>query len=420
MAHAGSEAQITGEYDGYASSASEGSTYLPSRRPRKRLAGLATEVSPRGDPALSKSAVGEKAGADEPPFTSRLAVSDWARRTAQATGVFREIEAEEGGDVGILNVAPSVVMRSQGAFKVGDVFSGLAPPGADTESVDSIEELDEPYTPAVTPSPQPPPARPLGMTGGRLGLVHPLPAKPPVATAGGSPHSVAPLPVVLPAAIVGRHPRLAGGPLPASSIEGVRPGLRVGAGVQGVAKRSVKQVMERLRCQEQNGGLKMHVLKKRSENMKTFIRAARALPLGVMTSTAWTGSLRVPKGALLNGRGPMQYHDWNGRTVFGILDLDRRLSVGGVGSPQDPEWEGEVIGGVHDIMAALGPKVAIPSKSTNDRRGSLGAVNIGLSFGGGQQRPGNLYVTKANQLLLREAMASQPFLRLTGHVDSER
>ncbi|KAI3998054.1 hypothetical protein K525DRAFT_175737, partial [Schizophyllum commune Loenen D] len=102
-------------------------------------------------------------------------------------------------------------------------------------------------------------------------------------------------------------------------------------------------------------------------------------------------------------------------TVFGILDLDRRLSVGGVGSPQDPEWEGEVIGGVHDIMAALGPKVAIPSKSTNDRRGSLGAVNIGLSFGGGQQRPGNLYVTKANQLLLREAMASQPFLRLTGH-----
>ncbi|KAL1675204.1 hypothetical protein EV122DRAFT_219044, partial [Schizophyllum commune] len=98
--------------------------------------------------------------------------------------------------------------------------------------------------------------------------------------------------------------------------------------------------------------------------------------------------------------------------------LDRRLSVGGVGSPQDPEWEGEVIGGVHDIMAALGPKVAIPSKSTNDRRGSLGAVNIGLSFGGGQQRPGNLYVTKANQLLLREAMASQPFLRLTGHVDT--
>ncbi|KAI3998050.1 hypothetical protein K525DRAFT_246493, partial [Schizophyllum commune Loenen D] len=94
-ASARTKAQITGEYDGYASSASEGSTYLPSRRPRKRLAGLAAEVSPRGDPALSKSAVGEKAGADEPPFTSRLAVSDWARRTAQATGVFREIEAEE-------------------------------------------------------------------------------------------------------------------------------------------------------------------------------------------------------------------------------------------------------------------------------------------------------------------------------------
>ncbi|KAI5891908.1 uncharacterized protein SCHCODRAFT_01095360 [Schizophyllum commune H4-8] len=166
----------------------------------------------------------------------------------------------------------------------------------------------------------------------------------------------------------------------------------------------------------QNGGMKAHA-RKRAEKAKErdVLHAVHALPLHVVTSTGWTTRVNVKELGAAGQRLIMV--DWSGRSDFGITDTDKLLLVKGICWPGDPTWP-SVIAGCGDWMETLSRTVAIPASSWQNRRGNLGAINFGISFGGGQQRPGNLALSHHNRLAIQEATSQPCFKRLTGHIDS--
>ncbi|KAI5821996.1 hypothetical protein K523DRAFT_358735 [Schizophyllum commune Tattone D] len=100
--------------------------------------------------------------------------------------------------------------------------------------------------------------------------------------------------------------------------------------------------------------------------------------------------------------------DWSGRSDFGITDTDKLVLVKGICWLGDPTWP-SIIAGCGDWMEALSRTVAIPASSWQNRCGNSGAVNLSISFGGGQQQPGNLAPSHHNRLAVQEATVHHMF-----------
>lgn len=77
---------------------------------------------------------------------------------------------------------------------------------------------------------------------------------------------------------------------------------------------------------------------------------------------------------------------------------------------------------VHDRifaeMTAAATRCNFSDKQTDHRRGTYRCLGIGISFGGGQQRPGNLRNGKKNRQELERLLGLECFVRLGGFIDS--
>ncbi|KAJ7271755.1 hypothetical protein C8J57DRAFT_1064979, partial [Mycena rebaudengoi] len=76
-----------------------------------------------------------------------------------------------------------------------------------------------------------------------------------------------------------------------------------------------------------------------------------------------------------------------------ILDVDGRIIAILLGKPDDPDWDAVVKDAHRAFERARRLALArgvLRKKNTKHRRGNYTALTTGVSFGGGQQRPGNL------------------------------
>ncbi|KAJ7475080.1 hypothetical protein B0H11DRAFT_2235720 [Mycena galericulata] len=138
------------------------------------------------------------------------------------------------------------------------------------------------------------------------------------------------------------------------------------------------------------------------------------------TSTAWLG-VRVLNPisrtyTLQDLRDPalsMKFLEWDGWVCRPIIDSKNRLfallagrpapNSSGAGTYQDTIDEATRLFGEHAKTA-----------SGNGRRGTFTAVSTGVSFGGGQMRPGNLLNSKANAAICAIMIANWALLRIIG------
>lgn len=64
-------------------------------------------------------------------------------------------------------------------------------------------------------------------------------------------------------------------------------------------------------------------------------------------------------------------------------------------------------------------RISFNAKQTDHRRGQYGCLGVGISFGGGQQIPGNLVNTPRNSKVLQELLGLECFKRMAGFADSK-
>jgi hypothetical protein len=108
---------------------------------------------------------------------------------------------------------------------------------------------------------------------------------------------------------------------------------------------------------------------------------------------------------------------WDGRGARPILDRNGVVIAALVGSPSDEGWQ-KVHEEAFELLQQNLPKCEFTEEDTNHRRGQFGVLNAGISFGGGQQVPGNLSHNDAQKEVLRELCESSSFTRLAGFASS--
>ncbi|KAJ7736135.1 hypothetical protein B0H16DRAFT_1730979 [Mycena metata] len=140
-----------------------------------------------------------------------------------------------------------------------------------------------------------------------------------------------------------------------------------------------------------------------------------------ITAGAWVGRQRanaerrhrtLPE--LLDEGG--EVIEWNGRDPKLILDAEGRIIAILLGTPEDQEWA--VV--VEDAVAAMARarREALREGEwrvgTLHRRGTHLPVRDGVSFGGGQKRPGNLCHTPFIRRLVRRLLRNKSIRRIAG------
>jgi hypothetical protein len=94
------------------------------------------------------------------------------------------------------------------------------------------------------------------------------------------------------------------------------------------------------------------------------------------------------------------------------------VSVLLAGRPRDPAWS-EVEKNASDAFREAGPQCEFSPEELEHRRGHFPALKAGVSYGGGQGRPGNLKNTARNAAVLASLLATVSFIRLAGFAESE-
>ncbi|KAJ7121217.1 hypothetical protein C8R46DRAFT_1050701 [Mycena filopes] len=142
------------------------------------------------------------------------------------------------------------------------------------------------------------------------------------------------------------------------------------------------------------------------------------------TSTAWIGLRDAEPSpgphSLADVHDPalrMTFLNWDGWVCRPLIDAKRRLFALLAGRP------GVNSDGRDTYQEAIDEATRLfnsnsPLASGDGRRGDFPAVSVGLSYGGGQQRPGHLLNTKANASICAVMLASWAFQRIIGFSDS--
>ncbi|KAJ7076282.1 hypothetical protein B0H15DRAFT_955806 [Mycena belliarum] len=110
---------------------------------------------------------------------------------------------------------------------------------------------------------------------------------------------------------------------------------------------------------------------------------------------------------------------WNGRDPRLIVDAEGRIVAILLGKPEDPDWDNVVVEAVKAMYRARVHvrKAGMWSPSTH-RRGRYMALSAGVSFGGGQKRPGNLVHNRFFRRILRCLLRNNYIRRIAGFQSS--
>ncbi|KAK6978070.1 hypothetical protein R3P38DRAFT_2580491 [Favolaschia claudopus] len=134
-----------------------------------------------------------------------------------------------------------------------------------------------------------------------------------------------------------------------------------------------------------------------------------------------TGSARRLRMDLLVREGALNV-EWDGRNPKLILDCEGRIIAILLGRPEEEEeWE-QVIRQIIELFNRVrksGEKSrAFRPKDLSHRRGRFAVLASGVSFGGGQQRPGNLCHSKKRGRLVRALLNDTALQRVAGFQSS--
>ncbi|THU94033.1 hypothetical protein K435DRAFT_610178, partial [Dendrothele bispora CBS 962.96] len=96
-----------------------------------------------------------------------------------------------------------------------------------------------------------------------------------------------------------------------------------------------------------------------------------------------------------------------------ISTPDGRIFVVLVGRPRGSEW-GQVADAAAQKLEETRSRCSWAAKQLSHRRGNFLALTTGISYGGGQIRPGNLVHNRNNAARLAELVAYKSFQRMSG------
>ncbi|TFK70510.1 hypothetical protein BDN72DRAFT_766374, partial [Pluteus cervinus] len=104
-----------------------------------------------------------------------------------------------------------------------------------------------------------------------------------------------------------------------------------------------------------------------------------------------------------------------------ILDDQERVVAALAGRPKDPAW-GEVATGAAELCTGIrerGEDLGLfQDEHTSHRRGDFTALSIGVSHGGGQTRPSNLFHPTKRRELLKTLLEDKSIQRIAGFQSS--
>ncbi|KAJ7754860.1 hypothetical protein B0H16DRAFT_1722565 [Mycena metata] len=138
-----------------------------------------------------------------------------------------------------------------------------------------------------------------------------------------------------------------------------------------------------------------------------------------VTSTGWSGirdretqqrEYTIPK---LQREFGMRIVEWDGRTSRPLVDRESRVIAVLGGRPNDPEYLRLTEQAARELEAARAELHFRPEQRSG-RRGAFPAVSAGISFGGGQQVPGNLSLPIAMTLVFQRLFSLACFFRISG------
>ncbi|KAJ6631937.1 hypothetical protein B0H10DRAFT_1975532 [Mycena sp. CBHHK59/15] len=112
---------------------------------------------------------------------------------------------------------------------------------------------------------------------------------------------------------------------------------------------------------------------------------------------------------------------WNGRDPKLILDARGRIVAILIGRPEDPDWDEVVDEAVREMHRARRKGMrhrVFKSARPLHRRGRFSVLAAGVSFGGGQKRPGNLVNNRFARRLIQRLLKNQSIRRFAGFQSS--
>ncbi|KAJ7829017.1 hypothetical protein B0H14DRAFT_3465980 [Mycena olivaceomarginata] len=109
----------------------------------------------------------------------------------------------------------------------------------------------------------------------------------------------------------------------------------------------------------------------------------------------------------------MQIVEWDGKSSRPLVDQENRVIAVLGGRPNDAEYL-RLTEQAADRLETARADPALRLDNHIGRRGPFPGISAGVSFGGGQQVPGNLSLSMAIQRITRELFLLQCFLRIAG------
>ncbi|KAJ7715052.1 hypothetical protein B0H16DRAFT_1742268 [Mycena metata] len=138
-----------------------------------------------------------------------------------------------------------------------------------------------------------------------------------------------------------------------------------------------------------------------------------------VTSTGWSGirdrdtQQRKYSIVELQQDFDMRVVEWDGRTSRPLVDRESRVIAVLSGRPNDPEYLRLTEQAARELEAARAELNFWPDQR-GGRCGAFSSVSAGISFGGGQQVPGNLSLPAAMTLVFQRLFALACFFRISG------
>ncbi|KAJ7876467.1 hypothetical protein B0H14DRAFT_2568182 [Mycena olivaceomarginata] len=138
-----------------------------------------------------------------------------------------------------------------------------------------------------------------------------------------------------------------------------------------------------------------------------------------VTSTGWGGIRDKPSAEQREYSLPelrsmgMHVVEWDGKAPRPLVDKEMRIIGVLGGHPNDPEYLRQTQKAAEELEKARGELNFRPNQR-GGRRGAFSSVSAGISFGGGQQVPGNLALPNQTLGLFQRLFALACFFRMAG------
>ncbi|KAJ7068935.1 hypothetical protein B0H15DRAFT_925906 [Mycena belliarum] len=109
--------------------------------------------------------------------------------------------------------------------------------------------------------------------------------------------------------------------------------------------------------------------------------------------------------------------DWDGRSPRPLVDKESRVIAVLGGRPNDPAYDDLTEEAARQMEAASGD-LKFRAAQAEGRRGSFSSLSYGISFGGGQQTPGNLRQSTAASRIIETLFLMECFYRIAGFANA--